>query len=117
MNQRFANQLFALNVPAKIPISMSSGQREHLEQRFSEISTTIDSLFESALSDLDSRFESALTDARRDQAEQLNQVVRRLRIAPDPDELCATLAGAAARLATGALVFRLAGGIATSESI
>lgn len=96
---------------------MPSGPRQHLEQRFSEISTALDSLFENALTDLDSLFESALTDARREQAEQLNQAARRLRIAPDADELCATLAGAAARFASGAIVFRLAGGIATSETI
>ncbi|MEO8368212.1 MAG: hypothetical protein ABI806_03360, partial [Candidatus Solibacter sp.] len=96
---------------------MQSGPRQHLEQRFSEVSTTLDSLFESVLNDLDSRFEGALNDARREQAEQLNQVVRRLRIALDAEELCATLAGAAARLASGAIVFRLTAGIATSETI
>jgi len=96
---------------------MQSGPRQHLEQRFSDISTALDSAVESALNDLDLLFESALNDARRDQAEQLNQAVRRLRIAPDADELCATLAGAAARFSSGAIVFRLAGGIATSEAI
>jgi len=85
---------------------MQSGPRQVLETRFNEISGALESLFE-----------AALTDARREQAEQLNQAVRRLRIAPDPDELCATLAGAAARLATGAILFRLAGGIATGETI
>ena len=96
---------------------MESGPRQHLEERFSEISTALDSLFEGALADLGSQFEKALTDARRDQAEQLNQAVRRLRSAPDAGELLATLAGAAARLASGAIVFQLAGGIATSETI
>ena len=96
---------------------MQSGPRQHLEQRFSEISTTLDSLFEGALNDFGPFFENALGDARREQAEQLNQAVRRLRIAPDPEELCATLAGAASRLSARAIVFRLAAGIATSETI
>src|SRR6186997_44106 len=96
---------------------MQSGPRQHLEQRLSEISTALDSLFENALTGFDSRFENALADARREQAEQLNQAVRRLRIAPDAEELSATLAGAASRLASGAIVFRLAAGIATSETI
>jgi len=96
---------------------MQAGPRQHLEQRFSEISTALDSAVENALTDLDSLVQSALADARRDQAEQLNQAVRRLRISPDADELCATLAGAAARLASGAIVFRVLIGIVTSETI
>ena len=85
---------------------MPSGPRELLENRVAEISTELEVLFE-----------GARDDARREQAEQLNQTVRRLRIAPDAGELCATLADAAARLAGGAILFRVAEGTATSERI
>jgi len=85
---------------------MPSGPRQLLEHRFAEIST-----------DLESLFETALGQARRDQTEQLNQAVRRLRIAPDADELCATLSGAASRFAAGAIVFRLTDGDAASDTI
>jgi len=67
--------------------------------------------------ELELLFESSREHARREQAEQLNQAVRRLRFAPDPEELCATLADAAARLATGAILFRVADSMATSDRI
>ncbi|MEO8596759.1 MAG: hypothetical protein ABI759_25800 [Candidatus Solibacter sp.] len=85
---------------------MPSGPRQLLEQRLADVSTELETIFETAVS-----------EACRDQAEQLNQAVRRLRIAPDEGELCATLAGAVSRFAAGAIVFRLAGGVAASESI
>lgn len=85
---------------------MPFGPRQLLEHRISEISTELELLFE-----------GACDHARREQAEQLNQAVRRLRIAPDPGELCATLEDAAARLASGAILFRVAEGTATSDRI
>ena len=85
---------------------MPSGPRELLEHRMAEVSTELEVLFE-----------GAREHARREQAEQLNQAVRRLRIAPDAGELCATLADAAARLASGAILFRVAEGTATSDRI
>ena len=85
---------------------MPFGARQLLEHRISEISTELELLFE-----------GACDNARREEAEQLNQAVRRLRIAPDPVELCATLADAAARLASGAILFRVAEGTATSDRI
>ena len=85
---------------------MPSGPRQLLEQRIPEISTELEVLFE-----------GARDDARREQAEQLNQAVRRLRIAPDAGELCATLADAAARLANGAILFRVSDGTASSDRI
>jgi len=85
---------------------MPLGPRQLLEHRVAEISTELEVLFE-----------LARDDARREQAEQLNQAVRRLRIAPDPGELCATLADAAARLASGTILFRVAEGTATSDRI
>ena len=85
---------------------MPFGPRQLLEERISEISTELEVLFE-----------GACDHARREQAEQLNQAVRRLRIAPDPGELCATLEDAAARLASGAILFRVAEGTATSDRI
>ena len=85
---------------------MPFGPRQLLEHRISEISTELELLFE-----------GACDHARREQAEQLNQAVRRLRIAPDPGELCATLEDAAARVASGAILFRVAEGTATSDRI
>jgi hypothetical protein len=85
---------------------MASGPRELLEHRIAELSTELELLFA-----------GAREQARREQAEELNQAVRRLRIAPDADELCATLADAAVRLASGAILFRLAEGTATSDRI
>ncbi len=85
---------------------MASGPRELLEHRIVELSTELELLFE-----------GAREQARREQAERLNQAVRRLRIAPDADELCATLADAAVRLASGAILFRVAEGTATSDRI
>ena len=85
---------------------MPFGPRQLLEHRISEISTELELLFE-----------GACDHARREQAEQLNQAVRRLCIAPDPGELCATLEDAAARLASGTILFRVAEGAATSDRI
>ena len=85
---------------------MPSGPRELLEHRLAGVSTELEVLFE-----------GARENARREQAEQLNQAVRRLRIAPDAGELCATLADAAARLASGAILFRVAGDTASSDRI
>jgi pyruvate/2-oxoglutarate dehydrogenase complex dihydrolipoamide acyltransferase (E2) component len=85
---------------------MPSGPRQVLENRITELSSELEVLFE-----------GACDNARREQAEQLNQAVRRLRIAPDAGELCATLGDAAARLASGAILFRVAEGSATSERI
>src|ERR1039457_4166247 len=85
---------------------MPIGPPQLLETRIAEISAELELLFD-----------AARDDARREHAEELNQAVRRLRIAPDPDELCATLADAAARLASGAILFRVAEGTATSERI
>ena len=55
--------------------------------------------------------------ARRESAEQLNQAVRRLRIAGDPEELCGTLEHAASQFAQNALVFRIEEGVARHERI
>jgi hypothetical protein len=85
---------------------MPSGPRQLLENRISEVSSELETLFE-----------GALDNARREQAEQLNQTVRRLRIAPDAGELCATLADAAARFAGNAILFRLVDGTAASDRI
>jgi hypothetical protein len=85
---------------------MPRGARQVLEERFSQISDELESLFE-----------NSRDVACRELAEQLNQAVRRLRIAPDPDELCATLAGAAERFATGAALFRIEGSMAANPRI
>jgi hypothetical protein len=85
---------------------MPRGPREVLEERFPQIYDELESLFENSR-DL----------ARRELAEQLNQAVRRLRIAPDETELCATLAGAVERFATGGALFRISGPLAGNERI
>ncbi len=85
---------------------MPLGPRQLLESRFEQLAA-----------ELESQFDAAREQARREQAEQLNQSVRRLAIAPDPDELLATLAHAAGRFATGVAVFRIAGGTAVSEPV
>jgi hypothetical protein len=85
---------------------MPFGPRQLLEHRVAGISTELETLFE-----------GACDHARREQAEQLNQAVRRLRIAPDVDQLCATLEDAVARLAGGTILFRVAEGTAASRRI
>jgi hypothetical protein len=55
--------------------------------------------------------------AREEFAEQLNQAARRLRIAFDPEELCATLLDAAAQFSTGAALFRITRDSAKGEGI
>jgi hypothetical protein len=92
--------------PAKIHPAMPLGPRQLLENRVAEISSELEALFE-----------GARDEARREQAEQLNQAVRRMRIAPDAGELWATLSDAAARLAGGTMLFRVVDGTATSEGI
>src|SRR5260370_31254088 len=58
---------------------------------------------------LDSLFTFARERARRECADQLNQAVRRLRIAPDVEELSVTLLDAAAQFSTQAAIFRVEG--------
>jgi hypothetical protein len=67
--------------------------------------------------DLDTLFAESRECARREFAEQLNQAVRRLRIADDLEPLCDTLESAAAQFADGALLFRIEGGSACHERI
>jgi hypothetical protein len=67
--------------------------------------------------DVDALFTESRDRARREQAEQLNQAVRRLRIAGDPEELCGTLENTAGQFADGALLFRVEDGAAVHESI
>lgn len=67
--------------------------------------------------DLDVLFTESRDRARREHAEQLNQAVRRLRIAADPDELCGTLENAATLFAHGTLLLRVESDIARHDSI
>src|SRR5215472_5632376 len=80
---------------------MSSPARRLLEDGLSRLSDDLDALF------ADTR-----DVARREYAEQLNQAVRRLRIAGDADELYGTLEHAAAQFAQGAMLFRIEDGMA-----
>jgi hypothetical protein len=59
----------------------------------------------------------ALVRARRETADQLNQAVRRMRQAADPEEAGVALLDAAGAFATGAALFRLDGEVARGERI
>src|SRR5215471_10419635 len=85
---------------------MSSPARRLLEDGLSRLSDDLDALF------ADSR-----DIARREHAEQLNQAVRRLRIAGNAAELCGTLEHAAAQFAQGAMLFRIEDGAAIYDRI
>ena len=67
--------------------------------------------------DLENLFAESREHTRCEFAEQLNQVARRLRLAPDPAELCATLSDAAAYFASGIQLFRIEDGVARSPRI
>jgi hypothetical protein len=73
--------------------------------------TPLRRLFEDRLLQLSVEAETLFTEARervrREFADQLNQAVRRMRLAADREELDATLVDAASCLAVGAAVFRL----------
>ena len=83
--------------------------------------TPLRQLIENRLSQLTAETESLFADARerarRETADQLNQAVRRLRQAGNPDELCGTLADAAGAFASGILLFRVDGEMAKSEKL
>jgi hypothetical protein len=85
---------------------MSAGPRQLLQDRFAALSA-----------DLETLFAESRERTRREFAEDLNQAVRRLRIAHDPGELCDTLADSAARFATGTLLFRIEEGTARNPRI
>jgi hypothetical protein len=78
-------------------------------------------MLEGQLSQLSSEVERFFDDARgrarRELSDQLNQSVRRLRQAGSLDQLTATLLDAAAPLAVGAAIFRIAGAAARGERI
>src|SRR5262245_46137652 len=85
---------------------MHPGPRQLLQERFAALT-----------SDLESWFAEAREHTRREFAEQLNQAVRRLRLADDPDEVCATLADSAACFASGVLLFRIVDGAARNQRL
>jgi hypothetical protein len=80
--------------------------RQILEQRLSQLSSEMENLVV-----------EARERARGELAEQLNIAVRRFRLAPDPEELCATLVDAAGGFAGGAALFRVDGQAAKGERI
>src|SRR5471030_185948 len=88
------------------PGPLKSPVRQLLEDRLSSLPMEADTLF------IESR-----ERARRDFADLLNQAVRRIRMAPDAEELGATLLDAAAQFSTGAALFRVSGDIAILERI
>jgi hypothetical protein len=85
---------------------MHAGPRHLLENRFAQLS-----------SDLDVFFAQSREQTRREFAEQLNQAVRRLRLSPDADEICATLGDAAAKFSDGVLLFRIHDSVARNPRI
>jgi len=84
----------------------TSSLHQILEGRLSQLSLEVDGLFA-----------EARERARREFADQLNQAVRRVRQAADPDELGATLLDAVSALAGGAAWFRITGEAARCERI
>src|SRR5947209_4284241 len=92
--------------PGMAPALRKSSFAQLLEDRLSQLSSEADTLF------AESR-----EHARREFADQLNQAVRRLRIASEPGELGATLLDAAAQFSTGAAIFHIAGDRAKPERI
>jgi hypothetical protein len=92
--------------PAMPSGSSTSPLRQVLENHLSQLSLEVDSLFAEA------RYR-----ARGEFAGQLNQAVRRIRQAADPDEIGATLLDAAGAFATGVAWLRIAGEAAKGERI
>ena len=86
--------------PATIPVG------KLLDERLAQLSLEVEGLFA-----------ETRVRAREEFAEQLNQAARRLRIAFDLDELCATLLDVAAQFSTGAALFRVTGDTAKGEGI
>jgi len=84
----------------------TSPVRQILENHLSQLSLEVDSLFS-----------VARDNERGEFAVQLNQAVRRIHQAADPDELGATLLDAAGALAGGAAWFRITGEAARGERI
>jgi hypothetical protein len=78
--------------------------------------TALRRLFEDRLLQLSTETERLFTEdrerAHREFADQLNQAVRRMRLAPDAEELDATLVDTAGCFAEGAAVFRVEGDFA-----
>src|SRR5262245_54983251 len=85
---------------------MPASPRQLLESRIEQLSTELDALF------AESR-----ERARREFSEQLNLAVRRLRLAFDAEELCATLIDSVSAFADGALLFRIEDGVARNPRI
>lgn len=85
---------------------MPASPRQLLESRVEQLST-----------DLDALFAESREQARREFSEQLNLSVRRLRLAFDADELCATLIDSVAAFAAGTLLFRIEDGVARNPRI
>jgi len=84
----------------------TSSLRQLLENRLSQLSAEVEGLF----AEVQER-------GRSESAGQLNQAVRRIRQSADVDQLCATLADAAAEFSSGAALFRVEGDIAKGERI
>jgi hypothetical protein len=90
-----------------MPSSAStSALRQLFETRLSQFSTELETLFA-----------QAREKGRAELADQLNQAVRRMRLAPDLDELGATLVDAAGAFCAGAALFRVDDGHAAGQRV
>ncbi|HTS66080.1 MAG TPA: hypothetical protein VMH28_28855 [Candidatus Acidoferrales bacterium] len=85
---------------------MTSPARRLVEERIAALTEELDTLFA-----------GSRENARRESAEQLNQAVRRLRIAGDAGELMGTLENAAAQFAPNAVIFRIEDGAARRDAM
>jgi hypothetical protein len=83
----------------------------------SRLSRLLESHAEQLTSELERFFQETRDRERREVADQLNQMVRRIRQAPDPAELAATTADAAAAFSGGAAFLRIDGEIARCEGV
>lgn len=88
------------------PSAPRSPLRQLLENRISQLSAEVESLFV-----------EARDRGRREFAEQLNQVVRRIRQSEDVEALSATLVDAAGAFSTGAALFQVDGPLAKGRRI
>jgi len=83
--------------------------------------TPLRKLLESHLSQLSAEAEKLFAEtrenARQEFADQLNQAVRLLRIAPDAEEISATLLDAAAQFCSRAALFHIAGEVAQAKRV
>ena len=88
------------------PAPSESSPRRIIDDHASQLSSEIEALFQRTRERVRDEF-----------AGQLNMAVRRLRLAPDAEELCATLVDSSAAFAAGVALFRIYGQVAKGDRI